>query len=97
MRNTFYNLCNVKYGIAELNYLSLRCIKLQFFSVLASTSVWKVLGFDSRAIQIGHSVTYDSLPLQRFFTVVRSCWPGRLAMSLIYILNVTRDSNENFS
>ena len=44
MRNTFYNLCNVKYGIAKRNYLYLRCIKLQFFSVLASTSVWEVWG-----------------------------------------------------
>ena len=44
MGNTFYNLCNVKYGIAERNYLSLRCIKLQIFSVLASPSVWEVWG-----------------------------------------------------
>ena len=44
MGNTFYNLYNVEYGIAERNYLSLRCIKLQIFSVLASPSVWEVWG-----------------------------------------------------
>ena len=44
MGNTFYNLCTVKYGIAERNYLSLRCIKFQIFSVFASTSVWEVWG-----------------------------------------------------
>ena len=31
------------------------------------------LGFDSQAIQIGHSVAYGSPPLQRFSYVVRSC------------------------
>ena len=35
-------ICNAKYGIAERNYLSLRCIKLQIFSVLAW--VWEVCG-----------------------------------------------------
>ena len=44
MGNTFYNLCNVKYVISERNYLSLRCIELQIFSVLASPSVWEVWG-----------------------------------------------------
>ena len=41
MGNTFYNLCYVKYGtgIAKRNYLSMRCIKLQIFSVLASLLV----------------------------------------------------------
>ena len=33
----------------------------------------KGLGFDSRAIQIGHSVAYGSPPLQRFSFVVQSC------------------------
>ena len=42
MGNTFYNLCNVKYGIAERNYLSPQCIKLQIFCVLASPSIWEV-------------------------------------------------------
>ena len=31
------------------------------------------LGFNSRAIQIGHSVAYGSPPLHRFSSVVRSC------------------------
>ena len=31
------------------------------------------LGFDSRAIQIGHKVARGSPPLQRFSLVVRSC------------------------
>ena len=73
MRNTFYNLCNVKYGIAERNFLSLRCIKLQISFRISIAFRIGDLGFDSRANQIGHSVAYGSPPLQRFSSVVRSC------------------------
>ena len=31
------------------------------------------LEYDSRAIQMGHSVAYGSQPLQRFSSMVRSC------------------------
>ena len=41
MGSTFYNLCNVKYDIAERNYLSLRCIKPKIFSMLTLPSVWQ--------------------------------------------------------
>ena len=52
MLNTFYNLCNIKYGIAERSYLSLRCIKLQIFSVLASTWVWEVRGLITQLFKL---------------------------------------------
>ena len=38
MGNTFYNLCNVEYGIAERDYLSLRCINFKCFPV------WEIWG-----------------------------------------------------
>ena len=51
MGNTFYNLYNVKYGIAERNYLSLRCIELQTF-VLASPSIWGIWGLITRLFKL---------------------------------------------
>ena len=74
MGNTFYYLCNIEYGIAERNYLPLRCIKLQIFFPISIAFGMGDLEFDSfQAIQIVHSVAYGSPPLHRFSSVVRSC------------------------
>ena len=60
------------------------------------------LGFDSRTIQIGHSVAYGSPPLQRFSSVVQSCVGRRVsaaemspATRYIYF-DVISDKNEDF-
>ena len=59
------------------------------------------MGFDSRAIQIGHSVVYISPFLQRFFSVVWSCVGQALSHedeprhSFTYF-HVIRDNNEDF-
>ena len=72
MRNTFYNLCNVKYGIAKRNLVtSMYCASI-FFRISIDFGIGG-LTFDSQAIRIGHSLAYGSPPLQRFFYVIRSC------------------------
>ena len=59
------------------------------------------LGFDSQAIQIGHSVIYGSPPLQRFSSVVRSCVAQALSRrdeprhSFTYF-DIIRDNYEDF-
>ena len=71
MGNTFYNLCNVKYDIAERNYLS-----LQIFSVLASTLVWEVWGLIPGLFKLD-----TASPTARHLCNVslrgsKLCWPG---------------------
>ena len=59
------------------------------------------LGFDSQAVQIGHSIVYGSPFLQRFSSVVRSCVGQALSRvdephhSFTYF-DVTRGNNEDF-
>ena len=58
-------------------------------------------GFDSRAIQIGHSVAYGSPPLQRFSFVVRSSVGQVLSRGdeprhLFTYFDVIRGNNEDF-
>ena len=54
-------------------------------------------GFDSGAIQIRHSVAYDSPPLQRFSSVVRSCVgqaliAAEMSPATRYIIDEIRDN-----
>ena len=82
MGNIFYNLCNIKYGIAERNYLSLRCIKLEIFSVLASTSVLEVWALIPELFKLD-TVSSTS---RHFFNVsspwFEAVWARRLATKM---------------